>query len=733
MTPLGISDGVLYAALVVLSLWFPDKKAIIIAAALGTLLTILGFFFSPQGGILWMAIFNRIVAIFAVLIIAALSFKYKETVTEIIQSRKEMEALMQTAKDTTEELQAIYDNNIDGILVADPETKKFYRCNPAMCQMLGYTENELLTLSVDDIHHPQRMPCVLNVFNRMKTGSVDFVSEIPFLRKDGTVFYADIGSKRVMLKNKPYLIGFFKDVTDRIEAQEKIKILAKFPDENPYPVLRVSKELRVLYANRSSKLFFKHLNGDSLKTNHAALPQHWAEPINKALNSAKSIDFEFKIGDRIYNCTIVPLISLDSVYVYGRDITESKKAQEQLRISENRLSMAIEASRAGIYDYSVPVGDVCYYSEQLANILGFKRKELPDCSELIEWINSRIHPEDIDRFYGAYSDFIIGCESAFNIEMRMRHKNGHWLYVQQSSKAVERNDSGKVTHLIGVMIDITNRKHQEEEVKREKEKVEQLNATLEERVKEELAQSRNKDSIMIQQSRQAAIGEMIGHIAHQWRQPINALQILINNIGDSFEDNTLDKPLLEDLIETGNRIINKMSTTIDDFRNFFKPNREKQDFSVNNAIKEALALIDASIKFHNITIEIKETEEITIHGYPNEYSHVVLNIINNAKAAILEKQVIGKIEITISTIYGSKGSVTIQDNGGGIAESIIDRIFDPYFTTKPQGTGIGLYMSKVIIENNMDGSLKVRNTADGAEFQIITAIVKEREKIEDKG
>ncbi len=231
---------------------------------------------------------------------------------------------------------------------------------------------------------------------------------------------------------------------------------------------------------------------------------------------------------------------------------------------------------------------------------------------------------------------------------------------------------------------------------------------------------RQQELILIQQNRQAAMGEMIGNIAHQWRQPLNTLGLFTQRLGFFYGSPSFDKEFLDTSVAKSMEIIEYMSRTIDDFRNFFSTEREKSEFRVDEAVNKALSLVEASFKECGIHIEREEQEGVTIFGYPNEYAQVLLNILMNAKDVITERKVCSPfVRICIGAMPG-KSLVTICDNAGGIPEDIIDKIFDPYFTTKgpQQGTGIGLFMSKSIIENNMGGKLSVSNSDGGAEFRI---------------
>lgn len=247
-----------------------------------------------------------------------------------------------------------------------------------------------------------------------------------------------------------------------------------------------------------------------------------------------------------------------------------------------------------------------------------------------------------------------------------------------------------------------------------------FNETLEQRVVEEAAKSREKDHMLIQQSRLAAIGEMIGNIAHQWRQPINALTLLLANIKDAFEHNELDKGYLDKSVKDGQKIIQRMSTTIDDFRDFFRPNKEKDLFSVNEAVMDVLRIMEAALKYSNINISVQGGESVMAYGIRNEYAQVLINLLANSKEAIQEHKVAdGQIRIGISQHEGMS-IVDVEDNAGGIPPGVLPNIFDPYYTTKEKGTGIGLYMSKVIVEDNMGGTIKACNIEGGARLTIAT-------------
>jgi len=273
--------------------------------------------------------------------------------------------------------------------------------------------------------------------------------------------------------------------------------------------------------------------------------------------------------------------------------------------------------------------------------------------------------------------------------------------------------------LSGFLLMLTGRTLQVEAIVLERTlALKRLNESLEQRVRDEIDENLQKERLLVQQSRFASMGEMIGNIAHQWRQPLNALSLTLANIQDAYEYNELTGEYLTGQVKVGSQLIQKMSKTIDDFRHFFRPSKEPQTFSAKQAINEALALMSASFNNNNISIELEIVDDALILGFPNEFSQVLLNLFANAKDAILARRISkGNVRIRLA-MDGPWVRVTIDDNGGGISAAALEKIFEPYFSTKEMGTGIGLYMSKVIIEKSMGGRIDVRNSENGAEFSI---------------
>jgi len=245
--------------------------------------------------------------------------------------------------------------------------------------------------------------------------------------------------------------------------------------------------------------------------------------------------------------------------------------------------------------------------------------------------------------------------------------------------------------------------------------------TLQDKIDKSVAENRLKDHIMMLQSRQAVMGEMIGHIAHQWRQPLNTIGLLTQSLLFSFRNANLSDELLEDRVNKIMVVLEHMSETIDDFRNFFNPNHEKINFSVLSVVQKTLSFVESSFQKHKIELDLEIEEDCQVNGYENEYSQVLMNLLINAKDALVSQNEDNrKIWIRVSRRMG-KSFLEIGDNAGGISSEIQDKLFDPYFTTKKDedGTGLGLYICKTIVEQKMSGYIDVSNDEDGAVFTII--------------
>ena len=258
-------------------------------------------------------------------------------------------------------------------------------------------------------------------------------------------------------------------------------------------------------------------------------------------------------------------------------------------------------------------------------------------------------------------------------------------------------------------------------VKAKSKQLQELNSSLEIRVIKEIEKNREKEQLLVQKSRFIALGEMISNIAHQWRQPLSELSSVLMSMKFKYSNGKLDEATMNQKSKDAERVIEFMSHTIDDFRNFFMPKKDRQLFYIYKSVESVMTIVYSALKNNDIKVNIKVDKSLQLNTFQNEYEQVILNIISNAKDVLIQKK-IKEPEINIFTEEQDNCIVLfIEDNGGGITVEPTGKIFEPYFTTKEDsdGTGIGLYMSKIIVDKNMQGKLRVRNTSHGAKFCIL--------------
>ncbi|WP_428026753.1 ATP-binding protein [Arcobacter sp.] len=250
-------------------------------------------------------------------------------------------------------------------------------------------------------------------------------------------------------------------------------------------------------------------------------------------------------------------------------------------------------------------------------------------------------------------------------------------------------------------------------------------------LKSQMEKNHEQDILIKHQSRMAIIGEMLNNIAHQWRQPLNAITVQMSGLKLRKELDILEENEIENTSDSVMKYANYLSNTIDDFRDYIKDyNTKKEYFNIETSLTKAIDITSASLKNNYITVNIKHyKDELLVNGVINELTQVFINILNNSKDILNEKNIEERIIEVSFYKENDKITITLQDNAGGVNENILDKIFDPYFTTKhkSQGTGIGLYMSAKIIHEHFSGEILVKNediefknkTYKGAKFFII--------------
>jgi PAS domain S-box-containing protein len=454
-------------------------------------------------------------------------------------------------------------------------------------------------------------------------------------------------------------------------------------------------------------------------------------PLQQAKTTGKSVTTRHvhksaEGTERMVEVTAFPVIDEESgkvkqIIEYNVDITERINEQFILAEKEERLRTIITTSPDGIAVTDLQ-GYITFASEKSASLLGYDEP-----SELLgKNIYNFLHPNELQKAKDAAENLINNKHGFATLEFVTIKKDGTFFH-QETNASLLFDKSNIPYSMVLITRDITERKRTEERLlnlnKQLKEKsfaLEELNKSLEIRIKDEVEASREKDRMLALQSRQAAMGEMIGNIAHQWRQPLNTITLILFDLLEAYNHGELNEQYLQNSYTNVNGVVQTMSQTIDDFRNFFKPNKELKVFDVNKIIEQSLSFSEAGINANQIQVTFHYNGEIPVQGYPNELIQTLINIFQNAKDALINSLVPEK-KIHVETRMDTDlAIIEVSNNGGTISEEHIEKVFDPYYSTKPegQGTGLGLFISKTIIEKNMKGKLHVHNTPVGVCFHI---------------
>jgi len=410
----------------------------------------------------------------------------------------------------------------------------------------------------------------------------------------------------------------------------------------------------------------------------------------------------------------------------------------------------------GVYFRADRYGNIIYCAKNISKLLGYSAANLIGISIKRAFFKDKAK-------YDSVRQSIITAGTTSEADVALKNISDEVVWVKVSSVALN-DEHGCYDGVAGYVKDITEQKKNNEELEHlrrllalKQTEMDSINVSMKYRVQSQVNQGRKAEESLLYHARLTEMGEMVGSIAHQWRQPLSALMFIIEDIRDAYHFGELDLQYLDEAIDECMSYIRFMSDTMDDFRNFFRPEPEKEQFFLMEKLIEVVRMqygrfeigaVNVDITCdqsaiggdsHDVILleygkgikvlrkEINFDSGVIVYGFPNLFKQVILNLLNNAIDAIMEKRVDGILGATEPGRISIRAKATehraileIEDNGVGIDGSIIDKIFEPEYTTKPknQGTGIGLHMAKSIVEKSLGGKIKAGNGTTGAVFTI---------------
>ncbi len=573
-------------------------------------------------------------------------------------------------------------------------------------EMLGYKESELENSfeTWESRVHPDDLDSALKMIELAHSDPKIEYRIIHRLRhKDGHwVWIFDRGQTLFDESGKAIrMIGFHTDITELKEQEQKIKNLSILLKNTLHSfenlIFVKDKDFKYIECNSAfadfvgleKEAIIGHDDFDLFDEELASFFRKKDKEMLEAGETKNNYEWvNYPNGVKVYLLTTKAPLRDENENIVGIvgnsvDVTKEHKATKEIQ----RVLSAFDRSNISVIMTDLS-GDITYVNPNWCKVTGYRRDELIGQNPRIVK-SGDISAESYSKMWAHLTS-----GKVWSSEIKNKAKDGS-IFWEDSTIMPSFSADGEIDGYISFKIEINEKVHLKEELKK-------------------------KDEIMMAQSRHAAMGEMISMIAHQWRQPISIIAMDANNI---LADIELDMLSSETLSEASKDIISQtqeLSKTIDDFREFFKPNRDTEEVLLRDVIADALAVIGKALENNNIAIEIDRCKPINIRTYSRELMQVVINIIKNAKEVLVEKEIQERKIMFHCAHNESKVSLSICDNGGGINMDIMQKIFNPYFTTKSakNGTGLGLYMSKTIIEKHLEGSISATNSDEGACFTI---------------
>ncbi len=608
------------------------------------------------------------------------------------------------------------ENSKDAIIRYDLDYRRIY-VNPGACNFFGKDADALLGKKPSEISILTDAKEFEAVLQEVINTGVSITVDGPYQKPDGQMGWGvqDVLPEFDANAKVASVLTIGRDLSD-LKRKEQIlieneRLFRTLVEKNPDIIARYDRDTNCIYANQSLANALG-LHADALIGKKSSFYINTLEVMEFELRLLEAMQEDYEVETEVswpdvhdvWHTSLIRIVpekngdgTVVSALITGRDITQLKESEQQLVENENRFKEAQRIAKMGSWELD-HLNGIIHLSQEACRIL-----RINECDNvLLRSYIKRVHPGD-RRALAAAMNIAVIEHKTFRSTHAIESPEGLQYISLLGETLYNANNLPWLTR--GTIQDISDKKRAEEKIKKQEEQ-------------------------LVMQSRLAQMGEMLSMIAHQWRQPLGAIGSTVMTLQTKLQSGELtyhykhdEQNYLHDRLERIDNYVRHLATTIEDFRSFFKPNRDKTDFDLSEAMEKAIYLLSGNLESNHVVIRRQYQVKGSLKSYKNEMIQVFVSLLNNAIEALSERQIaMPEIVIELEQVEDLY-ILSIGDNAGGIDEAVIDRVFDPYFSTKANtGTGLGLYMAKIIIETHCRGNMLVQNTDDGATFSMIIPV-----------
>jgi PAS domain S-box-containing protein len=624
--------------------------------------------------------------------------------TAILNNEKKVEAIVGVGRDITEHKQAerilreseeryraLFQGAAEGIIVADTETKMFKYVNPAICTMLGYTEDELKKMGVRNIHPTEDLEYIISEFEAQARGEKTLTSNIPCLRKDGTIIYADIKTTNLPIDGRECNVGFFTDTTERKKAKEEIEKFKEMADHATFGCAMSDLKGNLTYLNDSFAAMHGYtpaeLVGKNLKIFHTDAQMKYVRPLIKRLREkGEGLENE-EVWHVHRDGTEFPTMMNNWVLkdsngnpyqmcATAYNVTEQRRLEQTLRESEEKYRTVVESAGESIAMFDNK-GKFLFVNEKGANQLGRKPRDF-----IGKTMQDFFPKKFADRQTGATRKVISTGQEIREISLTELRGRPRWF---NTTIVPLRNSEGNITAALVMARDIHEQKKAEEALNEYREK-------------------------MVRAEHLAQLGTLSSIVAHQFAQPLTTTQLSMDNAMAKLQKGA-SKAAVTKKLQDGLTAISRLTSILRTFQMHAGISFEKNPSQVNlKAVAERIfMLLKENARRAKVNLYVKDLDKLpTIYSYEKDLEHMFFALVENAIQAASGKKI---SRLVISGVMKDKQiELRFRDTCGGITKKNIDKIFEPFFTTKPlsERTGLGLYTVELLVSRT-GGKIRVES------------------------